>query len=227
MSAYRQTVSTSAASITSVTTGSPVSARVSARMRSPATPRPWNAYGDVRGLYAPPRSRVAPARRASCAAASVCSADSTAQGPAISVNVSGPIGTPPTVTVEVLGWCSRLTSLYGEVIRTTSATPGTPSTSTDSSTASPPTTPTIVRVTPRLTNALPPAVSTRRTTSARSASPACGAITITLDVSGCSRAPGGSPGARCGWCQLARAPPDRPGHPGRGGIAEPALHVTE
>ena len=96
-------------------------ARTSARMRSPATPSPWNAYGEVRGLYAPPRSSVAPARRACSAAASVCSADSTAHGPAISVNVSGPTGTPPTEIVLVRTWFSRLTSLYGAVIRTTSA----------------------------------------------------------------------------------------------------------
>ena len=41
----------------------------------------------------------------------VCSGVSTAQGPAISVNVSGPMGTPATLTVEVFGWFSRLTSL--------------------------------------------------------------------------------------------------------------------
>jgi hypothetical protein len=45
------------------------------------------------------------------AAAIVCSGVSTAHGPAIRVNVSGPMGTPPTVTVEVCGWFSRLTSL--------------------------------------------------------------------------------------------------------------------
>ena len=99
MSACSATTSTSAASSTSVTTGSPTSSRTSARMRSPSTPRPWKAYGDVRGLYAPPRSSVAPARLAMQADSSVCSAVSTAHGPAMKVNVSGPIGTPPTRTV--------------------------------------------------------------------------------------------------------------------------------
>ena len=47
----------------SVTTGSPVSARASARISRPATPSPLNANGDVRGLKAPPRSIDAPASR--------------------------------------------------------------------------------------------------------------------------------------------------------------------
>src|ERR671914_710016 len=43
----------------SVTTGSPVSARASARISSPGTPSPLNANGEVRGLNAPPRSIAA------------------------------------------------------------------------------------------------------------------------------------------------------------------------
>ena len=50
MSAYSATMSTSETSVTSVTIGSATSSRTSARMRNPSTPRPWNAYGDVRGL---------------------------------------------------------------------------------------------------------------------------------------------------------------------------------
>ena len=46
----------------SVTIGSPVSSRASARISSPFAPSPWNAYGEVRGLNAPPRSIVAPGR---------------------------------------------------------------------------------------------------------------------------------------------------------------------
>ena len=100
MSACSATTSTSAASMTSVTTGSPVSARTSARIRSPATPSPWNAYGEVRGLYAPPRSSVAPARRAMLRGGQrLLRPTRPRTGPAISVNVSGPIGTPPTMTV--------------------------------------------------------------------------------------------------------------------------------
>ena len=80
----------------------------------------------MRGLYAPPRSSDAPGRPGHRAAASVCSAVSTAHGPAMTVSVSGPIGTPATLITERSRWCSRLTSLYGEVIRTTSLTPGMP-----------------------------------------------------------------------------------------------------
>jgi hypothetical protein len=88
--------------MTSVTTGIPVSARTSARMRRPASPRPWKAYGEVRGLNAPPRSRDAPAAWAIRADCRVCSGSSTVHGPAIRVNVSGPIGTPPTeITVRL------------------------------------------------------------------------------------------------------------------------------
>ena len=37
-------------SISSVTIGRPVSAFASASSRSPSWPRPWKAYGEVRGL---------------------------------------------------------------------------------------------------------------------------------------------------------------------------------
>ena len=40
---------------------SPVSSRASTRISSPFEPSPWNAYGDERGLNAPPRSIVTPA----------------------------------------------------------------------------------------------------------------------------------------------------------------------
>ena len=50
MSAYSATTSTSRASTTSVTTGSPVAARTSERISRPSSPRPWKAYGEVRGL---------------------------------------------------------------------------------------------------------------------------------------------------------------------------------
>jgi hypothetical protein len=65
-------------------------------MSRPFSPSPWNAYGDVRGLYAPPRRIVAPASLAIRQAATVCSSLSTAQGPAINVKVSRPMGTSPT-----------------------------------------------------------------------------------------------------------------------------------
>ncbi len=44
------TRSTSCASTTSVTTGRPVVSRTSARIFRPASPSPWKAYGEVRGL---------------------------------------------------------------------------------------------------------------------------------------------------------------------------------
>ena len=138
-----------------MTIGMRTSSRTSARMRSPSTPRPWNAYGDVRGLNAPPRSRVAPACLASQADSSVCSGVSTAHGPAMKVNVSGPIGTPPTRIVVRRAWFCADTSLYGAVIRIVSTTPGSPSASRVSSTSSVPTTPMIVRITPAADERLP------------------------------------------------------------------------
>jgi hypothetical protein len=42
--------STSRASSSSVTIGRPVCAFASARIRRPSTPRPWNEYGEERGL---------------------------------------------------------------------------------------------------------------------------------------------------------------------------------
>ena len=50
MSACSATTGTSRASTTSVTTGRPVTSRTSARISRPLTPRPWKAYGEVRGL---------------------------------------------------------------------------------------------------------------------------------------------------------------------------------
>src|SRR5215831_4546223 len=181
MSACSATTSTSATSVTSVTTGRPTSSRTSASIARPAWPSPWNAYGEVRGLYAPPRNSVAPAFLAIRADARVCSAVSTAHGPAMSVNVSGPIGTPPTRTVVRRGWFCADTSLYGAVIRIVSVTPESPLTSSVSSTSSVPITPMIVRVTPRLTNALPPCASMCAVTVLISASVAPGAITTTMD----------------------------------------------
>jgi hypothetical protein len=53
-----------------VTTGSPVAARAAARCSSAASPSPWKVCGEVRGLYAPPRSMAAPAARTARAASS-------------------------------------------------------------------------------------------------------------------------------------------------------------
>ena len=133
-------------------------------------PSPWNAYGDVRGLNAPPRRSVAPAALAISAASSVCWAVSTAHGPAMKVKVSGPIGTwwsgRPTQTVDRSEWCCRLTSLNGSEIRCTSATPGMLRRLRPWKDSMSPTRPMIVRTTPRLTNAWPPTPSTRSVTCA-------------------------------------------------------------
>ena len=75
--------STSRASISSVTIGSPVCAFASASRCRPSCPSPWNEYGDERGLYAPPRNIDAPAAATVCAVESVWSRDSTVHGPAI------------------------------------------------------------------------------------------------------------------------------------------------
>src|SRR5499433_858105 len=61
MSLYWATSSTLSVSSTSVTTGRPVRLRASARYLSPCSLSPWKAYGEVRGLKAPPRRILAPA----------------------------------------------------------------------------------------------------------------------------------------------------------------------
>ena len=63
-------------STASVTMARPNCSRISARIFSPSSPRPWNAYGEVRGLYAPPRKNLRPALATRSAAAKACSRDS-------------------------------------------------------------------------------------------------------------------------------------------------------
>jgi hypothetical protein len=58
-------------------------------------------------------TRRTPASFAARIARIVCSGFSTAQGPAISVKVSRPTGTVPTLTTVVSGCRSRETILYG------------------------------------------------------------------------------------------------------------------
>src|SRR2546426_832397 len=53
-SATAATASTSPGASTSVTTGSPLTARASARISRPSPPMPRNVYGELRGLKAPP-----------------------------------------------------------------------------------------------------------------------------------------------------------------------------
>src|SRR2546427_664175 len=82
--------------MTSVTTGSPVSRLASARYLSPSSSSPWNEYGDVRGLNAPPLKTRAPAALTFAATSNTCSRDSTEHGPAITTISVPPIPTPST-----------------------------------------------------------------------------------------------------------------------------------
>ena len=85
---------------------------------------PWNEYGEVRGLNAPPRMMRAPAAATIGAMASTCAFDSIVHGPAISTTSRPPTFTPfPTSTIvsSSLNW--RDASLNGDEIRTTFATP--------------------------------------------------------------------------------------------------------
>ncbi len=75
-------------SSTSVTTPMPVSARALARIRSPSLPRPWKAYGLVRGLYAPARISFTPRPTMNCAVSMIIFSFSTEQGPAMMVKPS-------------------------------------------------------------------------------------------------------------------------------------------
>jgi len=87
-------------------------------------PRPWNAYGPVRGLKAPPRRSFTPAFARGFAAASICSSDSTEHGPANIASSLPPISTSLTLMIVGSGFVSRLTSLYGWTTRITFQTPG-------------------------------------------------------------------------------------------------------
>ena len=82
-SAYSLTQKTSRESITSVTMGRPVSSLAFFRIWRPFRPNPWNAYGELRGLKAPPRRAWAPAFFTAIAVSMVCSSLSTVHGPAM------------------------------------------------------------------------------------------------------------------------------------------------
>ena len=119
MSAYSATMSTWFGSMTSVMTGRPVRSRASARYRSASTPRPWNAYGLVRGLNAPPRRTVAPAALTASAVSNSWSRLSTEHGPAITVSEPSPIAASRTRMTVSSGWNSREVSLNGRLIGVT------------------------------------------------------------------------------------------------------------
>ena len=123
-SANSATMSTCAGSITSVMMGRPVRSRASASRRSPSRPSPWKAYGEVRGLNAPPRRSVAPASATPCATSKSWSRDSIEQGPAISVSEPPPITASRTLTTVGVSRNSREARRYGRVARFALATPG-------------------------------------------------------------------------------------------------------
>src|SRR5216684_3896069 len=102
----------SAASITSVTAASPWRRAASSSNCTPGAPRPWKAYGLVRGLNAPPRSTAHPSRATAAAAASICAALSTAQGPAMTTKERPPSSTPGSATRVPWGRRSRSASLW-------------------------------------------------------------------------------------------------------------------
>ena len=172
------TSSTCRGSISSVTIGRPVSAFASRSSSSASSPRPWNVYGDVRGLNAPPRSIVAPASATARAVASVCSRLSTLHGPAISPKYVSPTRRPSTSITVGSAASSRATSRYGLTIGTTCSTPGYPSTGSVASSSRSPIAPITVAARPRDTRASTPASSRRATTWSVWSGVASGPMTI-------------------------------------------------
>ena len=122
MSECSATSSTLSGSITSVITGSPVSRRASSSSFSPSVSSPWNAYGEVRGLKAPPRSTRAPAAFTRTATSMTWKRDSTEQGPAMTTMSRPPTATSPTITCVDCRLTSRLASLNGCRIGVTDST---------------------------------------------------------------------------------------------------------
>ena len=91
MSVYSATRSACCSESNSVMTARPVSLRALASSFKPFSPRPWNSYGDVRGLNAPPRRMVAPAAFTASAVVSNCFSLSTEHGPAMTWNFFPPM----------------------------------------------------------------------------------------------------------------------------------------
>src|SRR5919198_2133165 len=176
-------------SSSSVTTGSPVSARASDRISRPARPRPLNANGEVRGLNAPPRSIEAPAARPARATAIVCSRDSTVHGPATRQNVSPPPATRPAMSSTVgPSWYSSLdASLYGREIGTTRSTPLMPSRPSSATPSGSPIAPIAVVSSPGMTTTCTPVVDSFWRIASISASVAWGVMTIIIGA--CERYP--------------------------------------
>ncbi len=196
-SATRATASTSPVVSTSVTIASPVSARASSRMSSPATPRPRKLYGDERGLNAPPRRIVAPAARTARAVARVCSRDSTEHGPAmIASGAPAPTGTGPMFTTVSSGITSRDASLNGRLTGTTSATPGRDSTASAAARDVDPNVPIAIRSAPGSGIGVMPNSAIRATTASISRCDAPRFMTTSISARPCGRRSEGRPPTR-------------------------------
>jgi hypothetical protein len=153
------TSATWSTAITSVTTARPVSSRASASSSSPFSARPWNEYGFVRGLNAPPRRPDAPASFTACAVSRSCDLFSTLHGPAITATRLPPTfasGRDPSDTTVRSFLTSLDAILYGARIGTTRSTPSTVSTTPRSLKRSSPMTATTVRSVPVITCSFKP-----------------------------------------------------------------------
>ena len=116
MSACSATIFTSRASTISVTIGSPVTSRTSERISRPFTPSPWKAYGEVRGLNAPPRSSrraggLGHLGRLEGLLGGLDGARAGDEGERLGADRRPGCPRGPTWTVDRSGWCWRLTSL--------------------------------------------------------------------------------------------------------------------
>ena len=89
----------------------------------PSKPIPWKEYGEVLGLYAPPRSIQPPASFTSFAMRIIDSSPSTEQGPPITTIFSFPPTLIPSTSItESNGWNKRFAFLYGAAILFTLST---------------------------------------------------------------------------------------------------------
>ena len=151
-SAYFSTRSRDSLSTASVTIPNPNSSRTLARIFRPASPSPWKLYGEVRGLYAPPRNRRTPVVFNRSATVKHCTSLSTAQGPATNAKCGPPTRTSPEGVairmIESSSFASRLTNLYGLLTGIHSATPGSDSRTPRSIAPSFPVIPMAVRAAP-------------------------------------------------------------------------------
>ena len=104
----------------------------------------------MRGLKAPPRSMEAPLSFTEWEIFFICSGLSTEQGPAMTVNLFPPTGTPLTSMMLSSGWNIRLARLKGSCTRRAFSTSGLTRNSSGSKILVSPTIPKMVWFTPML-----------------------------------------------------------------------------